>query len=152
MKYFWIALRHKWFVLLASFRVRLPLWRALTHDLSKFTRAELLPYDRWFFGAKDNPKEFARAWLHHQNHNPHHPEYWIIRSDLTDGKSGVVDGCLEMPEVHIREMIADWMGASKAHTGSWDMAKWLLEKLSRIQLHPYTRVRVNELLAEIGYG
>lgn len=149
MKYFWMTLKHKWFVLLASFKVDLPLWRAIVHDLSKFTLAELLHYDRWFFGGKTNPVGFARAWLYHQNRNPHHWEYWIVRTDHTNGKSGVVDGCLKMPDVYVREMIADWMGASKAHTGSWDMTEWLEKNLPKVRLHPATRARVEEILFEL---
>lgn len=152
MKYFWVALKHKWFVLLASFKVELPLWQAITHDLSKFSRAELPHYNRWFFVDKDDPDGWLGAWLHHQNRNPHHWEYWIVRTDHTQGKGDIVDGCLPMPERYVREMVADWMGASKAHTGSWDMTKWLSEKLDGTKLHPMTHQRVISMLNELGYN
>jgi len=152
MKYFWVTLKHKWFILLAARKVGLPLWRAIVHDLSKFTRVELPHYDRQFFGDKDDPAGFAAAWLHHQNHNPHHWEYWITRSDHSHGASGAVDGCLPMPKTDVCEMIADWMAASRAYTGSWDMTKWLSKNLNKIQLHPETRKQVNKiLLYGLGY-
>ena len=146
MKYAWATLRHKWFVFLACRRMGVPLWRAIVHDWSKFTPAELSHYDRQFFGDKSDPVGFARAWLHHQNYNPHHWEYWITRSDHSRGASGAVDGCLEMPETYVREMIADWMGASRAYTGSWDMTRWLEKNLPIIRLHPDTREMVTMLL------
>ena len=62
MKYFWATIRHKWYVLLASFKVDLPLWRALIHDLSKFSWAELHHYDRQFFGVCGDTLK-NRLWL-----------------------------------------------------------------------------------------
>lgn len=151
MKYFWSTLRHKWFVLLAGFQVGLSLWQSITHDLSKFTRAELPHYNRWFFVDKDDPNGWLRAWLHHQNFNPHHWEHWIIRTDHTRGRGNIVDGCLPMPERYVREMIADWMGASRGYTGSWDMSEWLATNLSKMKLHPVTRQRIDSVLVKLGY-
>ena len=150
MKYFWATIRHKWFVLLASFKTGLPLWRALIHDLSKFTRAELPHYDRQFFGSKGDSEGFARAWLHHYHRNDHHWEAWIVHSihsrSCPDRDDIIVDNCLPMPRICVIEMITDWMGASKAYTGSWDMAEWLGLNLRRMHLHPRTRDLVLELL------
>jgi len=151
MRYAWSTLVHKWFVFLASFRVKLPLWRALIHDLSKFTLAELAHYDRQFFGDKGDPQGFAVAWLHHQNLNPHHWEYWVTRSDHSRGASGAVSGTLPMPLVYVKEMIADWMGASRAYTGSWDMSAWLTDHLPLMRLHPKTLDRIKAELEALGY-
>lgn len=152
MRYFWATIRHKWFVLVASFKTGLPLWRALVHDLSKFTRAELPHYNRQFFGDKGDPEGFASAWLHHQNCNPHHWEYWITRSDHSHGGSKAEGGCLPMPLIYVREMVADWMGASKAYTGSWDMAEWLDKNLDKMRLHSATRRLVHEELDRTQWG
>jgi prevent-host-death family protein len=38
LRYLWYVVRHKWFVLLAAFEFRVPFWRAICHDLSKFLR------------------------------------------------------------------------------------------------------------------
>lgn len=55
---------------------------------------------------------------------------------------------LEMPRKYAREMVADWMGASRGYTGSWDMEKWLDKNWPRISenLHPHTRVFVGNLV------
>lgn len=151
MQYAIRTLIHKWFVLLASFRVGLPLWRALVHDLSKFTSAELPHYNRHFFGDKCDPRGFAIAWLHHQNCNPHHWEYWITRSDHTKGAGGTVEGILPMPTIYIKEMIVDWVAASRTYTGSWDISKWLTEHLSLMKLHPYTLDIIKTELSALGY-
>ena len=149
MKYFWSTIRHKWFVIKASFRVGLPLWCALVHDLSKFGQSELPHYNRQFFGDKGDPRGFATAWLHHQNYNPHHWEYWMTRSDHSHGKSGAVDKCLPMPEIYVREMIADWLGASMTYTGSWDITSWSTKNMPNMYLHPDTRQRIMQLLEEV---
>lgn len=147
--YAWATIRHKWFVLLACRRTGVPLWRASVHDLSKFTFTELPAYGRQFFGDKGDPDAFARAWLHHQNANPHHWEYWIPRSGHV--RSEGAPEPLPMPETYAREMVADWMGASRAYTGSWDMRDWLTKNLPKMILHRKTRDWVFAILLEIDY-
>lgn len=150
MKYAWLTLKHKWYVLLAWRKFgwsSFTLWKAITHDLSKFSRVELSHYNRHFCGDKRDPVGFATAWLHHQNCNPHHWEYWITRSDHSHGRSGAVDGCLLMPIPDVIEMIADWMGASMAYTGSWEISEWLDKNLSRMQLHPRTANRISLIMS-----
>lgn len=125
LRYLWLTVRHKVFVFRAGLRTGAPLWRLLIHDWTKFTPAEAPHYGRQFFGAADDPEGFARAWLHHQNHNPHHWEYWIPRTAHTRG--GYEDNAsLPMPGWAVREMVADWMGASRAYEGSWptDTETW----------------------------
>jgi hypothetical protein len=151
MKYFWATIRHKWFVFLASFKVGVPLWFAIIHDWSKFLPSELPHYDRQFFGDRGDPVGFAVAWLYHQNRHPHHPEFWITRHDHSHGEKVAIDECLPMPEVYIREMIADWLGASMAYTGSWDMQEWLAGNLEKKRLHPDTRIAVIDLLCAKGF-
>ena len=151
MRYFWATLKHKWFVFLASFKVGLPLWMAIVHDLSKFSRAELPHYDRQFFGDKGDPQGFARAWLHHQNCNPHHWEYWITRSDHSKGASQAENGCLPMPEIYVREMVADWLGASKAYQGHWNLSVWVNENGPKIKLHSETENSIHDILVGLGY-
>ena len=59
-----------------------------------------------------------------------------------------------MPETYIREMIADWMGASKAYTGSWDMGEWLTSNWKNLSqnMHYQTENRLHSLLIhELGY-
>jgi hypothetical protein len=154
MRYFWATIRHKWFVFLASFKVGLPFWRALVHDLSKFTWAELPLYNRQFFGDKSDPAGFARAWLHHYHCNDHHWEHWIvesIHSHTKDRDGCIIDNCLAMPVVCVQEMIADWLGASKAYTGSWVMTDWLQKNLMRIKVHPGTMESIVKALSFLGY-
>lgn len=100
---------------LLSFSCRL-MWRAVTHDLSKFGS-----FERNVFAAvtpkfKDNPygsegykaclKELGTALEHHYGANRHHPEHF--------GE----DGCNAMNLVDLVEMVCDWKAASKRHPGS----------------------------------
>ncbi len=154
IQYFWLTVKHKWYVLLGGLKLGgIPLWRLIIHDLSKFGRHEFPFYQQQFFGDKGDPKGFAAAWLHHQNYNPHHWEYWQTRSDHSHGGSKAnTFGYLEMPETYIREMVADWMGASMAYTGSWDMTEWLKKGLQPLYVtHVNTRILVETILKEIGY-
>jgi hypothetical protein len=135
----------------ASLSLGLSLWRAIKHDSSKFTRAELPHYQRQFYGDKGDPEGFAVAWLHHQNHNDHHWEYWITRSDHSHGRNSAADGCLPMPQECVREMIADWLGASRTYTNSWDVTDWLKKNLAKMRLHPRTYELIHLELNRLGY-
>lgn len=139
-------LLHKWYVLLAGYG-SVPLYRLLIHDYSKFTRSEFPAYARRFgvgrggklldIGA--DPGEWQRAWVHHWHQNPHHWEYWL---KLVDG----IPVAMEMPPTYVLEMIADWKGASRAYTGSWDLSEWFNQSHGRMILHPRTNAMVLELL------
>jgi hypothetical protein len=154
LRYAWLTLRHKLFVFIAGRRLSVPLWRLVVHDLSKFTPYELPHYGRQFFGDRSDPLGFARAWLHHQNLNDHHWEYWIPRT--AHMRSGFPDGePLPMPEEAVREMVADWVGASRAYDGAWPTLvdwPWMRTEYPKVRLHPETRALVEAVLEEIQRG
>jgi len=150
LRYLWSVLRHKWYVLVAGRRLGdIPLWRLIIHDWSKFMPAEFMHYARKFQGTVTPTvnQAFTIAWLHHENFNPHHPGYWIPRS----GRFANIR--LEMPETYVREMVADWMGASKTYTGSWDMSDWLNKALHHHMeiMHFKSRRYVEQVLYELYY-
>lgn len=152
-RYALLTVKHKWFVAWAGLKMRVPIWRLVTHDLSKFGPGEIFAYGRQFFGDRGDPEGFARAWLHHQNVNPHHWEYWVIRSGHSRGKDKKdyhEAVALSMPPTYVREMIADWMGASRAYTGKWNMEEWLDENLWRMDLHQDTILQLTLLLPFTG--
>ena len=45
------VIRHKWFVMLACFRMGL-YWRGIKHDLSKLLPSEWVPYTNYFYGRQ----------------------------------------------------------------------------------------------------
>src|SRR5687768_14104184 len=107
LKFLFSLLKHKWFVFIAGIRVGgISLFRLIIHDYSKFSKEEFGPYTRKFHG-KDNKSEtvkaeFGKAWDHHWKNNSHHWQFWI-RADTP----------VSMFEEDLREMIADWFGASR---------------------------------------
>lgn len=156
MKYFWLTIKHKWFVFLAGLQTKAPLWRLLIHDWSKFTRPELPHYQRQFFGKADDPLGFMIAWIHHQNYNPHHWEYWIPRSGHNRCAPPFPDNTpIPMPEWAMREMVADWLGASRAYEGTWPKPgnwKWLEKNFNKIRVAPSTRAFLIMFLDELGFN
>ena len=145
-QYLKYVLRHKYFVFLGCWHYGL-IWRGLIHDWTKFLPSEWFPYVAYFYGPKFKKRDggymhspgddlaFDTAWLHHQNRNSHHYQYWILLRD--DGDITV----LEMPEADWKEMLADWRGAGRAQ-GSPDTKAWYLRNRERIILHPTTRFNV----------
>ncbi len=143
-KYFLITIKHKWFVCVAGIKLGVPFWRLIIHDLSKFSFKELPHYGRQFFGDQSDPKGFIKCWVHHQNLNDHHWEYWIPRtghSRCTPPYKDLV--AIPMAKGAAMEMCADWMGASRTYTGRWPTYKnwpWLEKNWSKVKnnLHPDT--------------
>ena len=144
LKYLWIVIKHKYFVGMACGLTGVTWRRALVHDWSKFTRAEWSPYVRKFVrgAGRVSAAEWDVALWHHYSHNSHHWQYHVRRA-------GVGEKAEVMPWMDIREMVADWIGASRGYTGSWDLSDWLLEQWPRMNLHPKTRLRVRMVLMEL---
>lgn len=122
---------HKYYFFRAARYLGLPLWRILIHDISKFTPVEFINYSQWKYGVQDKAG-WARAWMHHMHHGKHHPEHWVVSwSGDPDFYSGVGKdiadyiNVLPMPEIYVKEMVADWMATSKERTGSYDIATWV---------------------------
>jgi hypothetical protein len=157
MKYFLLTIKHKYFVFIAGLGLKVSLWRLIWHDFSKFSWKELPHYQRQFFGKADNPKGFINAWLHHQNTNDHHWEYWIPRSGHTRCDPPYENNKpIPMSEPAVREMIADWLGASRAYGGKWPNSKewyWLEQNLWKIwpNLHLETQLIIKNVFREIGF-
>lgn len=138
-------IEHIGFVQQACIKLGVPEEQAGAHDESKWSKEEFHAYAYKFAGPGDDPDSFSLAWLHHIHHNPHHPQHWII-------PGGGERGVLRMPDEYCLEMIADWMGASKAYTGAWDMTDWLNKNFKNVKLHPDSCKFVKEILFKLGYG
>jgi hypothetical protein len=147
LAYLKYVLRHKWFVFLACFRMRVPIWIAILHDWDKFLPDEWFPYTTTFYN-KDGSKryiefpEFADAWNAHQKRNKHHWQYWMLTWDRGETE------CLPMPDVYRREMIADWIGAGRA-LGKPNTWEWYAENRDKMKLHPDTRAWVDEQIVQL---
>lgn len=120
------------------------------HDESKWTFYEFPGYAIHFQGG-GAPDMFAAAWLHHIHENEHHWEHWLFPDNYTPKGSTVENGCVFMPYNFALEMVADWMGASFAYTGSWDMTDWLFKNWGRVRFHSRSRAYIREVLAGLGY-
>ena len=144
--------RHVNYVIEAGKQIGVPDHLLEKHDLSKLDAEEFSSYAHWFGGDKSDPAGFAQAWLHHIHNNPHHGQYWIFSDGYTLPGANLENGIMEMPEEYALEMIADWMGASMAYTGSWDMTDWLMKNASHIKVHSKTNHFLVQKLFELGYS
>ena len=154
MKYIILTIKHKWFVLIAGIRIGgIPILQLLMHDWTKFILWRA--YNNQFFGDKSKDREFAEAWLKHQNTEKHHWEYWIPRSSHNKVDASMKDVYpLQMPERYVREMIADWLAAGRAYNGKWPDINnwiWLKENERRIfdNLHIETEIRIGQIIDEL---
>ncbi len=139
------VLRHKWFVFLACRKVGASPWCAITHDLGKFRPCEWITNAYSLYEVNGEKKTISRdkidtAMTFHQSRNPHHWQYWLLKKET--GNSHPV--C--MPESLVREMIADWMGTCREHTGKWTTYSWWMRNKQAIQLHPETIQLVEDII------
>jgi hypothetical protein len=149
LRYLGYVLRHKWHVAYAGVRLGVPFWQLLIHDWTKFTPAEWGPYVRRFFAGRGSkwekdadPTEFHTAWRHHWTRNPHHWEYW-----LSEAVSDADNRPRRMPDVYVREMVADWYGAGMAQ-GKPDIASWYSDNQKRMRLHDSSRELAQQVIQE----
>lgn len=129
------VLRHKWYVLSGCIKLGIP-WRGIIHDLSKFYPSEWTPYVHFFYGDKKDKAAFDGAWLYHQNRNKHHWQFWMLRDE---------EQCVPMPDVYVREMVADWYGAGMAQ-GKPEINAWYQSNKDKMVMHSETRAVVDILL------
>lgn len=141
-QYLAYLLRHKWFVFRECCRLGV-VWLGIVHDWSKLLPSEWFPYAWRFYGSPHDVVTtqglFNEAWLHHQNRNKHHWQYWVLKCD----EEGVE--VMEMPLRYVKEMVADWRGAGLAQ-GNPDTLGWYRKNREKMLLYSGTRVIVERML------
>jgi hypothetical protein len=138
VRFICFVLKHKWYVFTYGIKIGgIPLWQLLIHDLSKFSRAEFGPYIRKH-ATGERPEEYLVAMRRHQAHNPHHWQHWIQNGELHP-----------MPEVYVREMVADWHGATKNYNRE-TLQEWFEKDYPKMILHPETIRRLVPLIESCG--
>ena len=152
-EYFKYVLKHKKnFIKAVNQRTRgqkgrcIKLFKALFHDLSKFSSDEFKAYADWFYGKYGKEctefegdfaksvheyllQEFKEAVEHHYSHNKHHWNYWV-------GK--------DMPYEYIEEMVDDWsaMGMQFGNTAQ----EYYLKNYYTFDMTYFTRLKTEEAL------
>lgn len=149
LAYLQAVLRHKWFVFVACLRLRVPLHIAILHDWDKFAPRMFHAYACQFFN-KDGTKrkydpdgelmDFLQTWNRHQKVSKHHWQAWLYVPD--SGRQTP----LPMPDVYIREMLADWIGAGMAY-GQPHTQVWYDQNREKIILDSRTRMYLQVELA-----
>jgi hypothetical protein len=156
VEYFWYVLRHKWEVFKVCAKYGL-VWRGLVHDLSKFMPDEFFPYAKMFYSnvrtggnkeayAKVNAK-FEYAWLKHIQRNKHHPQHWILPKN--GGSVHIIGKVLDIPEVYVKEMVLDWVGATIAQKTEHNALDWYDLHKKELTLSKKTRRLVEQFLKQI---
>lgn len=150
IKYILLTIKHKYFVLIAGLKVKANIYDLIVHDLSKFSKYELRQNARQFFGDKSDRYGFICSWLHHQNNNKHHWEYWIPRTGSSRQTPPYPDNQpILMPERYVREMVADWLAATRTYEEKWpdiDNWSWYIHNKPKQIMHETTRELVEKIL------
>lgn len=123
--------------------------QGLTHDLSKFSRAEFWAGVKYFQGYRSPQAEererlgYSAAWLHHKGRNKHHFEYW---TDFSDDRKILV----EMPAKYFAEMVCDRVAASKIYLKEKytdaSPLEYYLNRTDGKSMHPDTAQRLEYFL------
>lgn len=141
---------HRKFVKKACFKMGIPL-QGFLHDLSKYTRKELLIYK--YANGQKSPHAVMRdqfgysdRWMYHYHKNKHHWQYWL---DIESYPQAVYP--IKMPYKYVIEMFCDFIGAGKAynkekwtlHT-AWDY--WMKACENQRLMHPDSEYLIKKLL------
>ena len=118
----------------------------ITHDRSKYSKEEYEAYDEYFYPSDgsevgtdpERKKAFNKAWLHHQNCNPHHWQYWC----LIEGDTGKAKP-LAMPIDAINEMVADWGAFAYLSGNPNNLLSWYGANKDKMILNDDTRNTVH---------
>ena len=162
LAYLKYVLVHKFYVLWGGIRLGdIPLWQLIFHDMSKFSKAEWLPYVRQFYNADGSQRKvrdatgaydpsvqseaFKAAWRHHWRNNPHHWSYWITYHTFNETTKRDIP--FPMPDVYVREMVIDWFAAGMTQ-GKPDCMAWYAAQKDKLVLHRETRIAVEQVLQE----
>jgi len=156
------VLEHKKNVFKTCWKRKLYL-HAITHDLSKFSPKEFIPYAEWFYGYHGVKLEkeftyeqlnnqslykmscisrnylecksnFDKAWEHHYKNNPHHWNYWLDEKGIPQ----------RIDSKYLNQMIADWEGMSLKF-GDTAQA-YYLNNYHKIKLERDTRMELELML------
>lgn len=136
-------LQHKWYVLLECWKEGL-YWQGILHDMSKFSLTEFLAYAKRFHHEQETSSEqvaqdetaFQYAWLHHQHHNKHHWNYWVVNQ--------VRQEAVPMPQKYLVEMVCDWK--AMARKGKISHTEHYRNHAQNLILHPETRRQLDSIM------
>lgn len=117
------------------------------HDQHKYSDEEWVPYRDYFYDKENHPRSsdaFNLAWNHHQNHSPHHWQYWCLINDVDHPQVQPLD----MPFKYIIEMICDWQSAGN-HYGN-TAKDWYEKQKNKMILSDNTRKVVERYIDYLG--
>jgi hypothetical protein len=123
----------------------------MMHDVSKFSREQFPGYALHYHGG-GAPDAFAASFLRHWHVEPHHWQHWMYPAGYNVKDSKMQHGCLAIPYCYLLEMVADWQGASRVYTDSWDISQWLMKNIPHIWVHPETAKELRRILGDLGYS
>jgi len=113
------------------------------HDKSKYGQEEFPAYRDYFYDPEHNSRSseaFNLAWMHHQNHNPHHWQYWCLINDVDEPQVQALD----MPKAYVVEMLCDWQSAGN-HYGN-TAYDWYEKQKDKMILSENTRKLVEKYI------
>lgn len=120
-------LKHKGYVIAYHKQFDVPLFQALVHDWTCFLPREFLAYAEVYYylfgnGPSSNPK-YLHAWNHHQKHNKHHWQYWLV---VNSGDRLEIEDfdIIPMPLKYVKEMILDRFCSDLAIKGEANLTSW----------------------------
>ncbi|WP_231620205.1 DUF5662 family protein [Fictibacillus sp. 26RED30] len=145
-KYLLYIVEHKLNVFIECWKLGLYV-QAFTHDLSKLHPAEFFTYAKKFYSdEKPSEVEWQYAWLHHQHHNKHHWNYWVVDQLKKEA--------VPIPRKYVYEMICDYKSFSRRwgrkRSGPTISDRLIANLLTdRVILHPDTRKECAQIIEKL---
>lgn len=151
-KYLRYILKHKYYIIVYGTKIGLPLWRALLHDWTKFMPNEWSAYANRSYTKTGESKralgisttdDFEYMKMRHRGRNKHHWQAWVqIKS-----RGRLIP--LPIPEVYVKEMVADWASVGHYKYGINDIMEWYKKHRDGMVLHPDTVILLDKLVNDL---
>ena len=164
LEYLSYVLKHKFFVFWAGLYILPPGWwqktkfvfRLLVHDYSKFYPDEWTSYRDWFNDRPESDPEKSQAhdrfdygWLKHIHRQDHHWQHWSQIRDATSVHEGSELIQPPIPDLAMREMVADWAGAGRAQHGEWEVEEWYLKNEEKMNVRETSKAQLRMYVREV---
>lgn len=162
INYFFYLLRHKWLVVVAGFKLGVPIAQLIFHDLSKCFGVERVGYSCAYYSRKGvsqcfPTEEYKKARDHHYTNSKHHWKFWcvdVVKGNVYDfnyrvmglhsgieAKNGYI--LAKIPSKYLKEMVADLMVVCSAKE------QLVLPCIEGFKLHSETRKELLCLIKKV---
>lgn len=138
LKHIGSTLKYKWFFVKAGVRMGLSPWRVFAHEWCRLGPRLFRPMAQQIHGDMGDTRGYLSAQEYYRRTTPHRWEFW---------------GGKEMPDHHVRELLASMATEDRVTTGQWPVQGEAPTRIRAYLWSPHinslTKMRINQALRSL---